>query len=88
MIVEVDKDQHKSYKCTAYGDTKEGKMKAERVRMYEISQSFAEFPPCIQIRYNPDNFKDENGKLVKMIDEYKETDGIFDIIEKDDMLSI
>jgi len=119
VIVEVDEDQHKSYKCTAYGDTKEGKMKAERVRMYEISQSFAEFPPCIWIRYNPDNFKDENGKPVKIItskrhdilvkwvkrclrdektvgvkvkylfyDEYKETDGIFDIIEKEEVLSI
>jgi hypothetical protein len=67
VIVEVDEDQHKSYKCTAFGDSKEGKMKAEKIRMYEISQSFPEFPPCIWIRYNPDNFKDKDGKSVKVI---------------------
>ena len=66
VIVEVDEDQHKSYKCTAFGDSKEGKMKAEKIRMYEISQSFPEFPPCIWIRYNPDNFKD-NDKSVKVV---------------------
>ena len=117
VIIEIDEDQHKSYKCTAFGDSKEGKMKAEKIRMYEISQSFQEFPPCIWIRYNPDNFKDKDGKSVKVItskrhdilvkwvkrclrddktegvkvkylfyDEYKETDGSFENIEKADVI--
>jgi hypothetical protein len=64
VIIEIDEDQHKSYKCTAYGDTKEGRMKAENVRMYEISQSY-DFLPCVWIRYNPDSFKDGDGKLSK-----------------------
>jgi len=63
VMIEVDEDQHKSYKCSAYGDTKEGKMKAERVRMYEICQSFDGLP-CVFLRYNPDNYR-VNGKLVK-----------------------
>jgi EsV-1-7 cysteine-rich motif len=117
VIIEIDEDQHKSYKCTAFGDSKEGKIKAEKIRMYEISQSFPEFPPCIWIRYNPDNFKDKDGKSVKVItskrhdilvkwvkrclrddktngvkvkylfyDEYKETDGSFENIEKADVI--
>ena len=64
VIIEIDEDQHKSYKCTAYGDKKEGRMKAENIRMYEISQSY-DFLPCIWLRYNPDSFKDGDGKLAK-----------------------
>ena len=72
VIIEIDEDQHKSYKCQAYGDTKEGKMKGEKIRMYEISQSYPEFPPCIWIRYNPDTFR-VNGKLDKMVDKKRHT---------------
>lgn len=66
VIIEIDENQHKSYKCTAYGDTTEGRMKGERIRMYEIAQSYPEFPPCIFIRYNPDTFKNKNGVLSKI----------------------
>jgi len=44
----------------------ENETKAEKIRMYEISQSYPEFPACIWIRYNPDSFKDENKKPVKI----------------------
>jgi len=56
VIVEVDEDQHKSYKCTVYGDNKEGKMKGENIRMFEIAQSFDGLP-VVFLRYNPDNYK-------------------------------
>jgi len=63
VIVEVDENQHKSYKCTAYGDNKEGKMKGENIRMFEIAQSFDGLP-VVFLRYNPDNYK-VNGVLGK-----------------------
>jgi hypothetical protein len=68
VIVEIDEEQHKSYRCTAFGDSKESKMKGENVRMFRISQSFlgGSFRPCIFIRYNPDNFTDKNGKIVNI----------------------
>ena len=65
VIVEIDEHQHKSYKCILYGDMKEGRMKGERIRMYQIAQSFPEFPPCIFIRYNPDSYKDHKGTASK-----------------------
>uniref|UniRef100_A0A6C0KF38 Uncharacterized protein n=1 Tax=viral metagenome TaxID=1070528 RepID=A0A6C0KF38_9ZZZZ len=65
VILEVDENQHKSYKCTAYGDTKEGRLKGEAIRMFEIFQSF-DGVPCIFIRYNPDNFTNKDGKNVKI----------------------
>ena len=65
VIIEVDEDQHKSYKCTAYGDTKDGKMKGENIRMFDIAQSFDGLP-VIFIRYNPDNFKNKNNRIVKL----------------------
>ena len=63
VAVEVDEDQHKSYRCTAYGDTLEGKRKGENIRMFEISQSFDGLP-VTWIRYNPDGFK-VKGKVAK-----------------------
>jgi hypothetical protein len=63
VIVEVDEDQHKSYRCTAYGDSIEGKTKGENIRMFEISQSF-DCIPVTWIRYNPDNFRVQ-GKMAK-----------------------
>ena len=65
VIIEVDENQHKSYKCTAYGDTKEGKIKGENIRMYEIAQSFDGLP-VIFIRYNPDELKDVDQHKVKI----------------------
>jgi len=65
VIIEVDENQHKSYKCTAYGDTKEGKMKGENIRMYEIAQSFDGLP-VVFIRYNPDELKDVDQHKVKI----------------------
>lgn len=63
VIIEVDEDQHKSYKCSVYGDDKNGKMKGEMNRMFEICQSFDGLP-CIILRYNPDSYTC-NGKIVK-----------------------
>lgn len=63
IIIEVDEYQHKSYSCTAYGDTLEGRIKGERIRMYEIAQSFDGLPVTF-IRYNPNNYK-VNGILIK-----------------------
>jgi len=63
LLIEVDENQHKSYKCSAYGDDKNGKMKGEMIRMYEIAQSFDGLP-CIFLRYNPDHFNDKSNKRV------------------------
>jgi hypothetical protein len=65
VIIEVDENQHKSYKCTVYGDTKEGKIKGENIRMYEIAQSFDGLP-VVFIRYNPDELKDVDQHKVKI----------------------
>lgn len=70
VIVEVDENQHKSYKCTAYGDDKEGSMKGENIRMFEIAQSFDGLP-VVFLRYNPDNYK-VNGVLEKYAVDKKE----------------
>jgi hypothetical protein len=59
VIIEVDENQHKSYKNC--GNTKEEKIQGEMRRMYLIGQSFDGLP-CIFIRYNPDNYLDCNGK--------------------------
>jgi hypothetical protein len=66
VIIEVDENQHKSYKCTIYGDNKEGRMKGERIRMFDISQSFDGLP-VVFLRYNPDNYR-VNGILEKYPD--------------------
>lgn len=63
VIVEVDEEQHRSYNNC--GHEKEGKMKAENIRMYNISTIF-QGNPVIFIRYNPDSFKDKEGKAVKI----------------------
>jgi hypothetical protein len=59
VIVEVDEEQHKSYKSC--GNTKEEIHKTEFIRMYNIGNIFIGLP-IIFIRYNPDEFKDNNGK--------------------------
>jgi hypothetical protein len=56
LIVEVDERQHNGYLCTAYGDGKEGKMKGEAIRMYQIGQCFDGLP-VLFLRYNPDTYK-------------------------------
>ena len=61
VIIEVDEHQHKSYKCIIYGDDKEGRMKGETVRMFDIAQSFDGLP-VIFLRYNPDDFKYNDDK--------------------------
>ena len=69
VIVEVDEDQHKSYRCTAYGDDIEGRKKGENIRMFSIFQSFQTDDiviPCIFLRYNPDRYKNDIGKIVKI----------------------
>ena len=56
VIVEVDENQHNGYLCMAYGDDKDGKMKGEMIRMYEIGQCFDGLP-VLFIRYNPDSYR-------------------------------
>jgi hypothetical protein len=56
LIVEVDENQHNGYLCTAYGDGKEGKLKGESIRMYQIGQCFDGLP-ILFLRYNPDTYK-------------------------------
>ena len=63
IIIEVDENQHKSYICTAYGDTIDGRLKGEKIRMFEISQSFDGLPVTF-IRYNPNSYK-INGVIIK-----------------------
>jgi hypothetical protein len=59
IIVEVDEEQHKSYKSC--GNTKEEVFKTEARRMYNIGNVFVGLPVTF-IRYNPDNYKDRDGK--------------------------
>ena len=59
VIVEVDEEQHKSYKNC--GHTKEEQLKAENRRMYQIGSIFQGMP-IVFLRYNPDNYKDKEGK--------------------------
>jgi hypothetical protein len=59
VVVEVDENQHTSY--TNCGNTKEEKMNAENRRMYRISSNF-QGTPIVFLRYNPDGFKDKDGK--------------------------
>ena len=63
LIIEVDEYQHRSYRSC--GHTKQERMNTENRRMFELYQSF-EGLPVIFIRYNPDTFKDENGKIYKI----------------------
>ncbi|NBP66727.1 MAG: hypothetical protein EBU66_19025, partial [Bacteroidetes bacterium] len=60
---EVDEGQHKSY--TNCGQTPEEKKKGENRRMVEVSQIF-QGAPVVWIRYNPDTFKDNTNKIVKI----------------------
>jgi hypothetical protein len=53
IIIEVDENQHKSYAC-----------ECEIGRMIQLHQDFGGIP-LIFIRYNPDNYKDNIGTLVK-----------------------
>lgn len=59
VIIEVDEEQHKSYKNC--GNTKEEKFNTENRRMYDIAQAYIGLP-VIFIRYNPDNYSDVRGK--------------------------
>jgi hypothetical protein len=53
LIIEIDEDQHKSRAC-----------QCEQLRMIEIHQSFGGIP-VLFIRFNPDNYLDNNGKKIK-----------------------
>jgi hypothetical protein len=55
VVLEIDEDQHKSNQCSC-----------EIARMINISQSIG--MPTLFIRYNPDSFKDHNGKNAKISD--------------------
>lgn len=59
VFVEVDEEQHNSYKCKIDG--------GEDRRMFEIFQSLGG-KACIFIRYNPDTFRDNNGNVVKILE--------------------
>ncbi len=50
IILEVDENQHRSYPC-----------ECEEKRMMQIYQDFGGVP-LVFIRYNPDDYKDNNGK--------------------------
>jgi hypothetical protein len=53
IIIEVDENQHKSYAP-----------ECERGRMIQLHQDFGG-KPLVFIRYNPDNYKDRNDKIIK-----------------------
>ena len=53
VILEIDENQHKSYAD-----------KCEMTRMIQLHQDFGGLP-IIFIRYNPDNYKDANRKIIK-----------------------
>jgi len=61
IIVEVDEEQHKSYKSC--GNTKDEVFKTEARRMYNVGNIFVGLPVTF-LRFNPDNFKDTDGKKV------------------------
>jgi hypothetical protein len=65
IITEVDEGQHKGYKSC--GHTKEERMATEKRRMFGIFQSYYGVP-TVFVRYNPDSFRDDNGKIVKVGD--------------------
>src|SRR5579875_1099830 len=53
VILEVDENQHSSYSC-----------ECEYSRMVQVFQDFGGIP-IIFIRFNPDEYRDENNKLIK-----------------------
>jgi hypothetical protein len=55
IVIEVDENQHGSYAC-----------ECEQARMINIFQSFVGVK-TVFIRYNPDQYKDYNGKLQKSL---------------------
>ena len=53
LIIEIDENQHNSYDCSC-----------ENKRIMELSQDIC-FRSIIFIRFNPDDYKDKNNKLIK-----------------------
>ena len=53
IVLEVDENQHKSYLC-----------ECEQKRMIQIHQDYGGLDVCF-IRYNPDNYKNKNNKIIK-----------------------
>ena len=51
LVLEVDEDQHKGNPC-----------ECEQIRMVNLTHAFG--MPCIWIRFNPDNFKADEGNHV------------------------
>ena len=63
IFIEVDENQHKSYKNC--GTTIDEIIKGENRRMFEISQIFQGLP-TIWIRYNPHNYRDTLNRCIKV----------------------
>lgn len=53
VIIEIDENRHNDYDCSC-----------ENKRLMELSQDL-NHRPIVVIRFNPDDYKDENGKKVK-----------------------
>jgi hypothetical protein len=68
IIIEVDENQHFDYPC-------------ENERMMSIFQDLGN-RPIIFIRFNPDKYKDKNGKVVKSCFKYHKTTGVCMIDDK------
>jgi hypothetical protein len=69
VVVEVDEEQHKSYKSC--GSSKQDRMATERRRMYEIATIFG--LPIVFFRYNPDGYVDCRGKKGTVITSKRHT---------------
>jgi hypothetical protein len=53
IIVEIDENKHTDYDCSC-----------EHKRLMELSQDL-QHRPIVFIRFNPDNYTEQNGKLIK-----------------------
>lgn len=62
IIIEIDEDQHVNYSC-------------DNKRMMEIFESLGN-RPLVVIRFNPDSYKDTDGKTIKTVFQYTKTGNI------------
>ena len=67
IIIEIDEYQHKNYDCSC-----------ENKRLMEISQDL-NFRPIVFIRFNPDEYIDNNGTKIKSPWKINKTTGLFNI---------
>jgi hypothetical protein len=70
IIIEIDEYQHKGYDCSC-----------ENKRLMEISQDL-NFRPIVFIRFNPDEYIDNNGDKIKSPWKINKTTGLFNIDPK------